>query len=70
MTARFSGVDANAEVAAWDSNGGVASWASRTQTITGTASGWVTRMVELLALPNQADVSLVTRPIPRFAGAR
>lgn len=61
MTARTSGVNANAEAAAWDTNGGVASWASTNQTITGTASGWVTRTVELLALPNQAPPDLAAR---------
>lgn len=55
MTARGGGVDATAEAHLWDTNGGVASWASTNQTITGTASGWVTRTVELLALPTQSD---------------
>lgn len=61
MTARTSGVDANAEAAAWDTNGGVSSWSSTNQTISGTASGWVTRTVELLALPNQAPPDLAAR---------
>lgn len=62
MTARTSGVDANAEAAAWDTNGGVSSWSSTNQTITGTASGWVTRTVELLALPTQTPNDLVRSP--------
>lgn len=63
MTARTSGVDATAEAAAWDTNGGVASWASTNQTITGTASGWQTYMVELLALPVQANVIMNMPPM-------
>lgn len=67
MTARGGGVDATAEAHAWDTNGGVASWASTNQTITGTASGWITRTVELLALPAQASV-VVSAP-PPLSGA-
>lgn len=67
MTARTSGVDATAEAAAWDTNGGVSSWSSTNQTITGTASGWVTRTVELLALPSQATV-LTTQSPPTPVG--
>lgn len=55
MTQRGGGVDATAEAHAWDTNGGVSSWSSTNQTITGTASGWVTRTVELLALPTQSQ---------------
>jgi hypothetical protein len=62
MTARTSGVDATAEAAAWDTNGGVSSWSTTNQTITGTASGWVTRTVEILALPAQDSVELNTAP--------
>lgn len=69
MTARTSGVDANAEAAAWDTNGGVASWASTNQTITGTASGWVTRTVELLALPTQAPNDVVKQPTQAYRKA-
>lgn len=65
MTARTGGVDANAEAHAWDTNGGVASWSSTNQTISGTASGWITRTVELLALPAQANVVLNQQsPVP------
>lgn len=63
MTNRTSGVDATAEAALWDTNGGVASWGTTNQTVTGTASGWVTRTVELLALPTQSNVVLNTLPI-------
>lgn len=61
MTARVSGVDATAEAAAWDTNGTVSSWSTTNQTITGTASGWVTRMVELLALPTQTQPHIVSQ---------
>lgn len=63
MTNRTSGVDATAEAALWDTNGGVSSWATTNQTITGTASGWVTRTVELLALPVQAEPGLVKQSL-------
>jgi len=59
MTYRTGGVDANAEAVAWDTNGGVSSWPTTNQTITGTASGWVTRTVELLALQTQTPCDLV-----------
>lgn len=62
MTARTGGVDATAEAHAWDTNGGVSSWSSTNQTITGTASGWVTRTVELLALPTQAPADVSSAP--------
>jgi len=65
MTARGGGVDATAEAHAWDTNGGVASWSSTNQGISGTASGWITRTVELLALPAQANVLTVQQsPVP------
>lgn len=63
MTARTGGVDANAEAVAWDTNGGVASWSATNQTITGTASGWVSRTVELLALQAQTDAIVNKQPI-------
>jgi hypothetical protein len=62
MTARTSGVDATAEAAAWDTNGGVSSWPTTNQTITGTASGSVTRTVELLAVANSVFCDLVRAP--------
>lgn len=62
MTQRGGGVDANAEAHAWDTNGGVASWSSTNQGISGTASGWITRTVELLALPAQANVIQLQQP--------
>lgn len=68
LTARGGGVDATAEAHLWDSNGGVSSWSTQTQTITGTASGWVTRMVELLAMPNQTPCDLTVAPM--YAPAR
>jgi hypothetical protein len=68
MTARTSGVDATAEAAAWDTNGGVSSWSTTNQTVSGTASGWVTRTVELLALPAQASV--LTTALPPVPAAR
>jgi len=66
MTARGSAVDANAETAVWDTNAGVASWASHSQTITGTASGWQTYMVELLALPAQVESNVGGANQPSF----
>lgn len=70
MTARFSGVDATAEAAAWDTNGGVSSWSTTNQTITGTASGWVTRTVELLALPAQSPANLEAAPLRPYNRVR
>ena len=55
MTQRGGGVDATAEAHLWDTAGTVSSWSSQNQSITGTASGWVTRTVELLALPTQVN---------------
>lgn len=63
MTARGGGVDAAAEAHLWDTNGTVSSWSSTNQTITGTASGWVTRTVELLALPTQVPADITTPPL-------
>ncbi len=62
MTARTGGADATAEAHLWDTNGGVSSWSSTNQTITGTASGWVTRTVELLALPVQVPAEALQQP--------
>jgi hypothetical protein len=68
MTQRGGGVDATAEAHAWDTNGGVASWSSTNQTLSaGTSSGWITRTVELLALPTQANVILNQQPpVPSY----
>jgi len=63
MTQRGGGVDATAEAHLWDTNGTVSSWPSTNQTITGTASGWITRTVELLALPDQAIVDVNGAPL-------
>jgi hypothetical protein len=62
MTARVSGVDATAEAAAWDTNGTVSSWATTNQTITGTASGWVSRTVEIMAFPTQTTCDINRAP--------
>lgn len=70
MTARVSGVNATAEAAAWDTNGAVSSWSTTNQTITGTASGWVTRTVELLALPAQNPPSLEAAPLQPYNRVR
>lgn len=59
MTNRANGVDATAEASLHDTNGGVASWSSTNRTITGTASGWVSYCVELLALPDQAPGEII-----------
>jgi len=63
MSYRTGGVDATAEAQGHDTNGGVSSWTSTNVTITGTTSGWVTDLVELLALPAQAAVELITAPM-------
>jgi hypothetical protein len=62
MTPRIGGVDATAEAHAWDTNGGVSSWSTVNQTITGTASGWITRTIELLALPVQVPSEVIQQP--------
>lgn len=63
MTNRANGVDATAEASLHDTNGGVASWSSTNRTITGTASGWVSRTVELLALPTQTPGEIIICPM-------
>jgi hypothetical protein len=62
MTTRTGGEDATAEAWAWDTNGGVASWGTTNQGISGTAGGWVTRTVELLALPVQVPTEVIMQP--------
>jgi len=62
MTARAGGVDATAEADGHDTNGGVASWSSTNRTSSGTASGWVSYVVELLALPTQLPADLTAGP--------
>lgn len=70
MTNRQNGVDATAEASGHDTNGGVASWSSTNRASSGTASGWVTCMVEILALPTQASIELNMGPLlpPNRAG--
>lgn len=70
MTARGGGVDATAEAHAWDTNGTVSSWSTTNQSISGTASGWVTRTVEILALPTQSQPALVVPPQVPKVGPR
>jgi hypothetical protein len=69
MTARGGGVDATAEAHAWDTNGGVSSWSTTNQTITGTAGAWITRTIELRALPTQTDSVAPLAPV-QMAQAR
>jgi len=52
---RDNTADATAETCLQDTNGGVSSWSTQTRNIGGTGSGWVSRTVELLALPTQLD---------------
>ena len=66
--AAASGVDATAEADAHDTNGGVSSWSSTNVTVTGTASGWQTDLVELLALPAQLPCDLNMQPAIPAAG--
>jgi hypothetical protein len=69
MTNRSDGVDATAEAAGHDTNGGVASWSSTNRTASGTASGWVSYVVELLALPAQTPADVNMAPFaPPFRG--
>jgi len=55
VSLRSNVADATAETCLQDTNGGVSSWSTQTRNIGGTASGWVSRTVELLALPTQSD---------------
>lgn len=48
-TNRSDNADATDELATHDTNGGVTSWSSTNQTLTGTSSGWRTVVVELVA---------------------
>lgn len=56
VSLRSNVADATAETCLQDTNGGVSSWSTQTRSIGGTDSGWVSRTVELLALPAQANV--------------
>ena len=47
MTQRAVLVDATAEVAGNDTNGGVASWGATSVSVGGTSSGWMTRVLEI-----------------------
>lgn len=70
MTQRGGGANATAEAHAWDTNGGVSSWSSTNQSISGTASGWVTRTVELLALPTQSPSVPSITPVVQASSPR
>jgi hypothetical protein len=63
MTNRVNTVDATAETCQQDTNGGVSSWGGTTRSIGGTASGWVSQMVEVLALPTQNMPETVYSPM-------
>jgi hypothetical protein len=59
MFNRSTLVDATAEVAGHDTNGGVASWAGATVAVGGTSSGWRSATVEILP---RRDLSLSAGP--------
>lgn len=59
MTSRLNPADATDEGGGQDTNGGVASWSTVTRNIGGTASGWYTRTIEILALPVQVMPEIV-----------
>lgn len=63
MSSRQNPVNATAEMASQDTNGGVASWSTQTRSIGGTAGAWLSRTFELLALPAQAMPDLVQPPM-------
>ncbi len=47
MIQRTTRVDATAEVAGHDTNGGVSSWSARNVVVGGTSGGWMTRVLEI-----------------------
>lgn len=50
MTNRSNRVDTVCEVAGHDTDSNVSTWSSRTVTLTGTASNWITRVIEIEAI--------------------
>lgn len=56
MTFRTAQSNATAESALFDTNAGVASWSAATASVGGTASNWIARTVELLAIPTKRVV--------------
>lgn len=62
MTSRQNPVNATAEQANQDTNGGVSSWSTQTRNIGGTASGWISRTFELLAMPAQTPPEVIVPP--------
>jgi hypothetical protein len=63
VSLRDNTADATAETTLQDTNAGVSSWSTQTRNIGGTNSGWVSRTVELLALPTQLDFRHPVAPI-------
>ena len=63
MTNRQNAADATAETCQQDTNGGVSSWGGTTRNVGGTASGWVSQMVEVLAMPNQSPGEIIICPM-------
>lgn len=63
MTYRTGGVDATAEAQFHDTNGAVNSWPTTAITGSGTASGWQTYTLEVLAMPTQAPNDLTQAPL-------
>lgn len=65
MINRSQQLNATAEAAGHDTDNGVTSWSSTNKTITGTASGWVSALVEIKATPTIIIVNGVGSSSPR-----
>jgi len=63
MTNRQNAADATAETCQQDTAAGVASWSSQSRNIGGTGSGWISQMVEVLALPAQVPPEIIASPM-------
>lgn len=53
-------VDATDEAAAFDTNGGVSSWTSKTVNVGGSSSGWATSTIEIRVAPNVAGAAALS----------
>lgn len=62
MTSRQNPLNATAEMASQDTNGGVTSWSTQTRNIGGTGSGWLSRTFELLEMPAQVQPDVIALP--------
>lgn len=65
-TNRSDNADATDELATHDTNGGVTSWSSTNQTLTGTSSGWRTVVVELVAA-SSAVTGTIGQTLPKLS---